>query len=47
MAVRVQREDFDVGAEMRRLTAGRTDVGAIVTFTGRVRGDDDGAASPP
>ena len=34
MAVRVQREDFDIGAEVRRLTAGRTDIGAIVTFTG-------------
>jgi molybdopterin synthase catalytic subunit len=38
MAVRVQREDFDTGAEIRRLTAGRTDIGAIVTFTGTVRG---------
>ena len=37
MGVRVQREDFDVGAEVRRLTAGRTDIGAIVTFTGTVR----------
>ena len=42
MGVRVQREDFDVGAEVRRLTAGRTDIGAIVTFTGTVR-DQDGA----
>ena len=38
MAVRVQRDDFDTGAEIKRLTAGRTDVGAIVTFTGTVRG---------
>ena len=38
MAVRVQREDFDVGAEIRKLTAGRTDIGAVVTFTGLVRG---------
>jgi molybdopterin synthase catalytic subunit len=38
VAVRVQSEDFDVGAEVRRLTADRTDVGAIVTFTGTVRG---------
>ncbi len=43
MAVRVQREDFDVGAEVRRLTAGRTDIGAIVTFTGTVRADSAGA----
>ncbi len=38
MAVRVQREDFDVGAEIRKLTAGRADIGAVVTFTGLVRG---------
>ena len=44
MGVRVQREDFDVGAEVRRLTAGRTDIGAIVTFTGTVRNGNDGAA---
>jgi molybdopterin synthase catalytic subunit len=40
VGVRVQREDFDVGAEARRLTAGRTDIGAVVTFTGTVRGDN-------
>ena len=39
MSVRVQAEDFDVGAEIKRLTHGRTDIGAIVTFTGTVRGD--------
>lgn len=39
MAVRVQREDFDVAAEVAGLTDGRTDVGAVVTFTGRVRAD--------
>jgi molybdopterin synthase catalytic subunit len=43
VAVRVQREDFDIGAEVRRLAAGRTDIGAIVTFTGTVRSDDAGA----
>lgn len=37
MAVRVQHEDFDIGAEIAALTAGRTDVGAVVSFTGRVR----------
>ena len=42
MAVRVQREDFDVGAELAALTAGRTDVGAVVSFTGLVR-DQTGA----
>jgi molybdopterin synthase catalytic subunit len=44
MAVIVQREDFDVGAEVQRLTTGRTDIGAIVTFTGLVRGEAMGQA---
>jgi molybdopterin synthase catalytic subunit len=35
--VRVQREDFDIATEIKRLSAGRTDVGAIVTFTGLCR----------
>jgi molybdopterin synthase catalytic subunit len=36
--IRVQREDFDPDLEVARLTAGRTDAGALVTFTGLVRG---------
>lgn len=44
MTVRVQREDFDIGAEVRGITAGRTDIGAIVTFTGTVRGEAHGKA---
>jgi molybdopterin synthase catalytic subunit len=39
VAIRVQRADFDVAAEIAALIAGRTDVGAVVTFTGRVRGE--------
>lgn len=42
MPVRVQTEDFDLSAETDKLIGGRRDVGAIVTFTGKVRGDDDG-----
>ena len=42
MSVRVQREDFDAGAEVKRLVAQRSDVGAIVTFTGVVRSENDG-----
>ncbi|MBS0241418.1 MAG: molybdopterin synthase catalytic subunit MoaE [Proteobacteria bacterium] len=42
MAVRVQEQDFDVGAEIKALSAGRTDIGAIVTFTGTVRGEAHG-----
>ena len=41
MSVRVQEQDFDIGAEVRRLTAGRTDIGAVVTFTGTVRETGD------
>ncbi len=40
--VAVQEEDFDVGALTRELSAGRTDIGGIATFTGLVRGASDG-----
>jgi molybdopterin synthase catalytic subunit len=42
MAVRIQAADFDIGREIATLTANRTDIGAIVTFTGTVRGDAKG-----
>jgi molybdopterin synthase catalytic subunit len=35
--IRVQAEDFDVATETARLTDGRADIGAIVTFTGLCR----------
>jgi molybdopterin synthase catalytic subunit len=38
MAVRVQAQDFDIAAEIKALQGDRTDIGAIVTFTGTVRG---------
>ncbi len=44
MSVSVQIEDFDVGAEIAALSAGRTDIGAVATFTGLVRSDNDGNA---
>src|SRR5215468_10136239 len=37
--IRLQTADFDAAAETALLTHGRTDVGAIVTFTGICRGD--------
>jgi molybdopterin synthase catalytic subunit len=37
--VRVQAEDFDVGAEFAALTAGRRDIGGIGCFVGTVRDD--------
>ena len=44
--IRVQEEDFDVGAEIAALTRDRTDIGAVVSFVGLVRdhagGDDVG-----
>jgi len=36
--VRVQREDFDVGAVLAALTAGRPEAGGIASFLGLVRG---------
>ncbi|MDA5093357.1 molybdenum cofactor biosynthesis protein MoaE [Aliiroseovarius sp. KMU-50] len=41
MPVRVQTEEFDPSEEIRGFGRGRTDVGAVVSFTGVVR-DDDG-----
>ena len=41
MAVRVQEADFSLADEIAKLTKGRTDMGALVTFTGLVR-DTDG-----
>ena len=37
--IRLQREDFDAGGEQARLARGRSDVGAVVCFTGICRGD--------
>lgn len=42
--VRIQVEDFDVAAEIERLTQGRPDIGAVVTFTGLCR-DEAGSLS--
>jgi molybdopterin synthase catalytic subunit len=40
--VRLQREPFDLAAEAAKLSRGRNDVGAVVTFTGICRGAEDG-----
>src|SRR5712691_8773740 len=41
--VRLQRGPFDAATEAGKLSRGRTDVGAVVTFTGICRGDEAGA----
>ena len=41
--IRVQTDDFDIGAEVAALTDGRTDIGAVVTFSGLVRDASAGA----
>jgi molybdopterin synthase catalytic subunit len=40
--VRLQREKFDAAAEAAALTRGRSDVGALVTFTGICRSEENG-----
>jgi len=42
MTVRLQSEDFDVAAEAAALRNDRTDIGALVTFTGVCRGTEAG-----
>jgi len=37
MTIRVQREDFDVGAEIAALSAGNHRIGGLTSFTGLVR----------
>ena len=43
MSVSVRTADFDIGAEIEALGAGRRDVGALASFIGLVR--EDGAVS--
>ncbi len=42
MAVRVQHEPFDLASEVAAIKRGRTDIGAVVTFTGTVRDNVEG-----
>src|ERR1700676_847659 len=42
MTVRLQAQDFDIAAEAAALRNGRTDVGALVAFTGVCRGTEAG-----
>lgn len=42
-SVLLQQGPFDAAAEVAALTRGRTDIGAVVTFTGICRGEENGA----
>jgi len=42
MTIRLQREDFDPAGEAAKLTRGRSDIGAVVTFTGICRDREAG-----
>lgn len=43
--VSIQETDFDSGAEIAALSAGRDDVGAVASFVGLVRADKSATAS--
>ena len=46
MAIRVQEEGFDIGAEIKALTLGRTGIGLGASFIGLVRDFGDPGAGP-
>ncbi|PYE87238.1 molybdenum cofactor biosynthesis protein MoaE [Phyllobacterium leguminum] len=43
--ISVQRDDFDLAREITALTAGRTDIGAVVTFSGLCRDEGETLAA--
>ncbi len=40
--IRIQEADFDIAQEIASLTRGRTDIGAVVSFSGICRGRENG-----
>ena len=40
--IRIQEADFDVAQEIAALSNGRTDIGAVVSFSGICRGSENG-----
>ena len=44
VTIRIQEADFDIASEISALTNGRTDIGAVVSFSGICRGSEDGEA---
>lgn len=45
VTIRIQTADFDIAREIAALTASRTDIGAVVTFSGICRGVEGGDAT--
>jgi molybdopterin synthase catalytic subunit len=44
VTIRIQQADFDIAEEIAALTKARSDIGAVVTFTGVCRGTEHGGA---
>jgi molybdopterin synthase catalytic subunit len=44
VTIRIQEADFDVAREIATLTKGRTDIGAVVSFSGICRGSENDEA---
>ncbi len=42
VTIRIQEADFDIAQEIAALTKGRTDIGAVVSFSGICRGSESG-----
>jgi molybdopterin synthase catalytic subunit len=42
VTIRIQEADFDIAREIADLTRGRTDIGAVVSFSGICRGNEHG-----
>jgi molybdopterin synthase catalytic subunit len=42
VTIRIQQADFDIAREIAALTEGRTDIGAVVSFSGICRSGEDG-----
>lgn len=42
VTIRIQQGDFDIAREISALTKGRTDIGAVVSFSGICRGSEGG-----
>jgi molybdopterin synthase catalytic subunit len=44
VTIRIQEADFDIGQEISALTKGRSDIGAVVSFSGICRGSEGSEA---